>query len=206
MATRSRLIRSIAVTLALGATSLVAQRLSALPPPPEQVSANCVSPTYASDQLICASPGLLRLDRQMVEALKFAGDAALVPLSPFVESQSAWLGRRSLCAMRRGHAACLNAAYKERIAVLTGLVDGNDGSGTDFDCTSKQSPEKTKLHLRADGTAVLSRHARIVAVGLINYDAKMWTPFVTVRTNGRAARVSVAGVEQFRCRPAVISK
>lgn len=206
MATRSRLIRSIAVTLTLGATSLVAPGLSALPPPPEQVSANCASPTYASDQLICASSGLLGLDRHMVAVLKVAGDAALVPQSPFIESQSAWLGRRSLCAMRSGHAACLKAAYQERIAVLTGLAGGNDGSDSAFDCTSKQSPEKTKLRLRADGTAVLSRAARIVAVGLTNYDAKLWTPFVTVRNNGRTMRVSVAGLEQFRCRPAVVGK
>lgn len=90
----------------------------AIPPPPEQATADCTNPTYASDVLVCADPQLLALDRQVADALKRIGSSALATPVSLLETQDAWFRRRSRCAFSGQHADCLKAAYSERIIVL----------------------------------------------------------------------------------------
>ena len=82
----------------------------AVPPPPVQLGADCENPVYASDQLVCATPSLLALDRR-VAALAAADEAGL-------DEHLAWFRESRLCAFEPAHAACLEAAYCARLAQL----------------------------------------------------------------------------------------
>jgi uncharacterized protein len=102
---------------------------AAVPPPPEQSTANCATPTYASDQLVCADPALLALDRRMARLLANASSAAPHAALPWFEPQDAWFRRRGLCAFSPRHAACLKAAHGERIDLLSALADWPSDQG-----------------------------------------------------------------------------
>lgn len=52
------------------------------------------------------------------DSLDFVG---VVAPGVWVEAQQDWFRRRSLCAFSKRHAECLQAAYRERIAVLEAL-------------------------------------------------------------------------------------
>lgn len=93
----------------------------AVPPPPEQFSANCESPTYASDMLVCGDTSLRTLDARMRDAWAAVDFAAAVAPGAWVEGQQDWFKRRSMCAFSERHAECLQDAYLERIAVLDAL-------------------------------------------------------------------------------------
>lgn len=47
-------------------------RAQTVPPPGGQVSADCAAPVYATDQLVCADPGLRALDAQMLRLWRMA--------------------------------------------------------------------------------------------------------------------------------------
>ncbi|MFQ6539745.1 MULTISPECIES: hypothetical protein [Aphanothece] len=104
-------------------------RAAAVPPPPEQSAANCAAPSYASDQLVCADPALLALDRRMARLLAAAGSAAQASQLHWFEPQQVWFRRRSRCAFSERQAACLRAAYSERIALLSALDGPAAGQG-----------------------------------------------------------------------------
>lgn len=101
----------------------------AVPPPPEQVSANCDAPTYASDQLVCHDPELLELDRRMRALLTRLDLEVLAAAGSDVESQASWFRRRSLCAFADAHTACLRAMYVDRISALEALTRSGPPDG-----------------------------------------------------------------------------
>jgi uncharacterized protein len=110
------LLAALVPLIALGTAPV-----AAVPPPPEQIAANCKAPTYASDMLLCANAGLLALDARMREVWAAVDFANVVAKDAWVEAQDAWFRRRSMCASDVRHADCLQAAYVERIAVLEAL-------------------------------------------------------------------------------------
>lgn len=171
-----------------------------VPPPVEQLAANCASPTYASDMTVCGAPELLALDTAMRSGLAEAGIAATGPASPMIEDQAGWFRRRSLCAMKPGQAACLRAAYGERIAVLNGLSGKADMSGPGFDCTANGNLDKARVILGADGSAIIYRSADVIAIGQWRFDAKVWRPFIAIRASGRRLTVAAPDGNSARCR------
>ena len=82
----------------------------AVPPPPEQLGADCENPVYASDQLVCATPSLRALDNR-VAALAARDEARL-------DAHMACFRASRRCAFEAGHAACLQAAYCAQLALL----------------------------------------------------------------------------------------
>jgi uncharacterized protein len=86
----------------------------AVPPPVEQSSADCARPTYASDHLVCGNADLRRLDGELVTLLA----AGPEPSGLWIEPHYDWLRRSRMCASLAGHAACVRAAYRERIGLL----------------------------------------------------------------------------------------
>jgi hypothetical protein len=96
--------------------------VGAVPPPPEQIVANCSAPTYASDFVVCSDPELLELDHELA---KFA--EVLAPAG--IESHLDWFARRSLCAMRADHKDCLKQMYETRIKLLEDYWNGCPGDG-----------------------------------------------------------------------------
>jgi uncharacterized protein len=115
--------RHVGRSVAIAACGVLAvQTAGAIPPPPEQLAADCVQPTYASDQLVCTTPELLTLDLRMSALLDRVDLEAVIRTDPSFEPQPDWLRRRSLCAFAAAHAECLRAMYEARIAELEGLA------------------------------------------------------------------------------------
>jgi uncharacterized protein len=110
-------LRTLLLVPILAASSPAA----AIPPPPEQMSANCESPTYASDVMVCGDPLPRALDARMRDAWVTLDFAAVVAPDAWVEAQDAWFRRRSLCAFSGRQSGCLEDASLERIAVLQAL-------------------------------------------------------------------------------------
>lgn len=84
------------------------------PPPTEQFYANCATPTYATDVVVCDDPALRALDAELT-ALWAQVDAG--PRTPRAEreAQAAWFRERSMCAFEVDQAGCLEASYRGRI-------------------------------------------------------------------------------------------
>jgi len=127
--TGSTLIRRVLVGVLLSIAWLAPGEAIAVPPPPEQVAADCDAPTYASDQLVCHDPELLELDRRMRSLLAQLDLEAVAAARRDVESQPSWFRRRSLCAFADAHAACLRAMYVDRISTLEALTPSDPPAG-----------------------------------------------------------------------------
>lgn len=173
---------------------LAPQPAAATPPPVAQVHAECAAPSYASDQLVCASPGLLAADGAMVAALERAGAAALAPASPQIEPQEAWLRRRSLCAMRQDHAACLAGAYADRTAVLGALSGRTARDAAGWNCAGSGTVRRAgALWVGADASGVVVAVASPVG-------ASSWRPFVAASLKGGKLRLAPLEGKPVTCR------
>lgn len=88
--------------------------VNAVPPPPVQVTADCETPTFASDTLVCEEPVLRELDNRLASYI--AMHRAKQPGS--AESDQSWFAHSRLCAFEPDHRDCLLAAYCLRLAFL----------------------------------------------------------------------------------------
>jgi len=136
-----------AVLLALALAAAAARPAAAVPPPPDRLGADCENPAYASDQLVCATPPLLELDRGVAELA--VGDAERS------EQHLAWFRESRLCAFEAAHAACLAASYCARIALL-------DRAGSDWPAECAVDA-KSYVPVRKLSRGGFARNARAVA-------------------------------------------
>jgi uncharacterized protein YecT (DUF1311 family) len=169
--------------------------VAAVPPPPDQVQANCEAPTYASDMLVCADSFLRALDSRMSEAWDAVDFASVAAPGAWVEAQNAWFRRRSLCAFSERHADCLQAAYVERIAVLQalgrvalrpkrqGLHASCNGAPWGHSRVRVRAPELGALTLEAGATQVLAAATPAAPVGA-------WVPYVGFEVDGSTIRLT----------------
>jgi uncharacterized protein len=201
MASWTRLSGRAAFVIALGLAPIPILGQPALPPPVEQTSANCAAPTYASDQFVCAHPELLELDRRMAGAQLASLRPKVESELPLTEAQTAWFRRRSLCAMKKNQAACLTAAYQERIAVLEGLTMEPTSAGPNYECSFGSSLGMVQLAVSQNGVAILSQNNAPIGIGLVNSDPRIWTPFVTVTKHGKSFSIAIANVTRALCPP-----
>lgn len=98
--------------------ALLSLSVGAIPPPPDQVSANCLEPTYASDSLVCGDDELRELDHLLLE--RISTDRGTRSAEAGFESHEDWFRRSRLCAFEAAHSDCLLAAYCWRLALLAG--------------------------------------------------------------------------------------
>ncbi len=110
---------ALAIAL-LAAVSCTTRDRAPVPPPPEQTSANCAAPTYATDAFVCTDPHLRALDQQLA-ALWAKVNADPRTTDTEREAQAAWFRQRSMCAFRTDQATCVEAAYLKRIDALQRL-------------------------------------------------------------------------------------
>ena len=106
-----------------------AEDVAPVPPPAGQVTADCTTPTYATDHLVCADPGLRALDADLARVWARAEAAGQVTAGAR-QAQAAWFRQRSLCAFRDDHRACTEAAYRARIAELQQSAQGPTAGST----------------------------------------------------------------------------
>jgi uncharacterized protein len=183
-------VQCLLLGAALAQTVVAAGPGHATPPPPAQVAADCDAPTYASDLLVCRDAALRALDRRLRDAWDGAQPHLQTASTGLVEGQDAWFRRRSLCAFSARHAACLRAAYAERIAVLQALrsvAAGPSGAAARVACPDAPwGPGGLRSVRPARGTLVVIDAAsapRAVAVDAAPRDD--WVPFLRYRIDGR---------------------
>jgi len=122
----------------------------AVPPPPAQLGADCENPVYASDQLVCATPSLLALDRRV--AALAAGDETRL------EEHFAWFRASRMCAFEAAQADCLAASYCARLALL-------DRAGADWpaECVADPVDYVPAIEVSRHGFARSERWAKDTA-------------------------------------------
>ena len=177
----------------------------AIPPPPVQTVADCEHPTYASDQLVCGDAELLALDRELRDLLATVDLPARVAPASLFEPQEAWFRRRSLCAFSETHAACLKAAYSERIAVLT-AVDSASAAATQGAeaATCENAPWGSRdVFIRRNSrhtATVMDTQARVLAVAFASARGSDWSPSVRFAADGAAIRFTTLDGTSVDCR------
>jgi uncharacterized protein len=177
----------------------------AIPPPPVQAVADCERPTYASDQLVCADARLLSLDRELRDLLAMVDLPSRVAPTSLVEPQEAWFRRRSLCAFSETHAACLNAAYSERIAVLTAvnLASAAVTRGAEA-ATCDNAPWGSRdvlIRRNSRHTAtVMDARATVLGVAFTSAHGSDWSPSVQFRRDGAAIQFTTLDGTTIDCR------
>jgi hypothetical protein len=177
------LATAIVAALAFLAGDPLPGAAGAVPPPVAQVAADCRTPIYASDVVVCGDPTLLRLDNRMREMLGRGGPEIGGQEGSLVESQEAWFRRRSLCAFSVQQAACLEAAYAERLAVLDALSRASEGaSSSDTLSVCPNAPWGPKpVRVESEGQApVLLRDSwgRVLAVASFAGRNGDWSPYL----------------------------
>jgi uncharacterized protein len=178
------------------ALALAAPVVGAVPPPLPQTGANCERPTYASDRVVCGDAALLELDRRVSEAWRVivarqsATQTATQPaaqtatdLPPLLEAQEAWFGRRSRCAFVEAHAACLQAAYRDRARVLDAWQQAVSGAmggpGVRMRCTGAPWGDAAVTVHRLTQALVVSRiDGPALAVATPGNAQEGWRPYV----------------------------
>jgi uncharacterized protein len=177
---------------------------SAVPPPPGQDAANCDSPTYASDLLVCGDPQLRALDARMLDVWSSLDLARVLAPDAWVESQQEWFKRRSLCAFNERHDDCLRGAYLERIAVLEALqrvASRPPRQGTTTVC--RDAPwRQAELSLRAPVTGALTiegRDARVVAAATQLRPEGPWQPYAAFSVDGSSVRLTPRSGAAVEC-------
>jgi uncharacterized protein len=178
---------------------------AAVPPPPEQSAANCSTPTYASDQLVCADPALLALDRRMARLLAVASPAAAAAPLHWFEPQDVWFRRRSLCAFSPRHAACLKAAYGERIDLLSALADRASEQGRPaLPAICNDAPWGNgivRLHLDQQAPLTIEDgRGTVLVVASALQPRDDWSPFLRFVIEDAGIQLKTAGGIVFRCR------
>jgi len=181
----------------------------AIPPPPAQSVADCEHPTYASDQLVCADAELLALDRELHDLLATVDLQARVAPASLVEPQELWFRRRSLCAFSERHAACLKAAYSERIAVVTAVGPASTEamqSAEAASCSNAPWDSSDVLIRRTIGhtATVMDMQSRVLAVAFASARGSDWPPSVRFAADGAAIRFTTLDGTTVEChiRPA----
>lgn len=89
---------------------------AAVPPPPALLTADCDTPSYASDMLVCEDSALLTLDSLLARLITERREPADVSVGG--ETDEEWFRRSRMCAFQADHRGCLVEAYCARIVVL----------------------------------------------------------------------------------------
>lgn len=174
---------------------------AAIPPPPEQFLAECQSPTYASDVVVCGDDELLAMDERLRklyeplrDALQPATAGGLLDSRALVESQDAWFRRRSLCAFSPHHAACLRAAYRERLRVLGAIESyAREPSREVLRAVCRNAPwgrAPTWISGTQEGEMFLTDGAgRVRAVAIGETPRDDWSPYLRHEAEGSQLRL-----------------
>jgi uncharacterized protein len=97
---------------------LAAATLPSIPPPIAQSAADCVSPVYASDHLVCADASLRALDQELAARLSQMRARPAIAKDAAWEGDTDWFRRSRRCAFEAQHRRCLVEAYGERLALI----------------------------------------------------------------------------------------
>lgn len=151
----------------------------AVPPPPARTSADCASPVYAVDHLICADTVLSNDEDDL--ALLYAERGPSSEGGPWLEDQRAWVARRARCAFRQNQRPCVIQANAERRLVLSQASGQGD---TRFAlCPGAAGATRLSLIFSPDVIAAFDTQGRKIFAATVA--APDWEPFLRISSARR---------------------
>jgi uncharacterized protein len=178
--------------------TLAASAVQPIPPPVDQVTADCVAPVYASDQLVCADPELKSIDLGYRTERDALGDPQLRP-DAIWESDVDWFRRRGRCAFLTAHRECLLAAYGDRRSLIAAISAALRATGNSA-CQVTGMTAPLHLYHAADGTVVLRNADGIAAVASPEGATRAgWVAFASARPNTDAVAIRNLGGQVLEC-------
>lgn len=168
-----------------------------VPPPPEQIGADCARPVYASDQLVCSDPLLRALDALNVQRSAQI-DAAALGNAVHIESPADWFRRRARCAFDNRHPACLVDAYRDRLLVLSTLT-GTQSIERKLVCRDAWAGRDLRVAIAATGAMRVTDAGRAFAVATPPVPGSAWKPAVIARPDGHAITFELPDATVIRC-------
>jgi uncharacterized protein len=164
---------------------------SAVPPPPEQQTADCIRPVFATDQLVCRDQALRQLDSQLAAALRTFDS----PSGIWLEPQTQWFLRRSRCAFQADHRQCVELAYAERLAIVRPLSPHAVRASADCNDASIKM-----VAIEQDRVSLFDATNALLGVGLTSTTSNIWVPFLNAIHAGRNLEASSPSSDVLRCR------
>lgn len=156
----------------------------AVPPPVEQLTADCNRPVYASDQLVCEDGELRSLDEKLAGQVRDKPQLGTLKGSTYYEAQSAWFKRRSLCAMKSSHRQCLLTAYAERIRIVDAMGSITPTNQALKSCKPRKVSEAIRLsRLSSEAILVANLKGEVIGVAFQQDATKVWQPFIRFEKN-----------------------
>lgn len=192
-------IARCSATLALSAWLLSSSAQTSaqmpVPPPAEQISADCARPIFASDQLVCGDTELRQLDRKLAQTVS---QNAALRSTEFIEDGSQWFKRRSRCAFEADHRGCLVAAYQDRITIIEG------GSST----SDRGVPGKCKLLGRVSVSRLSNGYLVVrsvndgafIAIASTSSGSTVWKSMLSYSERGHIIDFSSQDGRKFSCK------
>lgn len=165
----------------------------AVPPPVEQFTANCATPVYATDQLVCGDPALKAQDAAMAASLARLGGPPIDGFAPWRESQAAWFKRRSLCAFEAAHRQCVLDAYAERLEVLGALAKTPVTELLSYRCGT------VRATFSGDGALIIWTGGKPVGAAVRRSERSGWKPFLRLDGTVSKLRITPSGGKSIRC-------
>ena len=184
----------MAVVASLWIAALVQSAPAAVPSPPERAFAECRSPVYAVDYLICDDAALLAGEDEMRRL--WLARTSPAGSSPWIEDQEIWLRRRALCAFRDDQRACVEEAMSERLRILS--ASPGSVAGVTAVCNSSTGTERLQLAIRKENVAAFDEFGEVAFVAVPV--SRNWTPFVQIVSARRLSFRRQDGAT-LRCRP-----
>lgn len=183
--------------LALGLSLLGGQAGGAqpapVPPPVEQQTADCRSPSFATDQLVCGDPALKALDDRLAARLA----AGTLPASRWAEPQWQWFQRRSRCAFDADHRGCVAAAYGERLALFETPPTAAQRRAARCDSAEIATIADTQAQVFLFG-----KDGTVLGVAARNPGKQAWQPYLVATGPEKKLRLRSTTGETLTCRPA----
>lgn len=168
-----------------------------VPPPSEQVTADCAKPVYASDQLVCGDSELRQLDARLSQTL---AQPRVVPIGPFQESDAQWFKRRSRCAFEAEHRRCLIEAYAERISATEAPTLDIPGAKTAI-CKNFGNIRRVSIGKTAGNQVFIKGEgAQLLALAVPKSNGSIWQPNISYTQNGGVYNFKTHDGTGFSCK------
>ncbi|RJF85651.1 hypothetical protein D3876_17265 [Sphingomonas cavernae] len=179
--------------------ALVFWAQAAVPPPQEQLQANCAAPAYATDMLVCDDYDLRARDAEMGAMLTQLDATPVTGLPPLIEPQAEWFKRRSRCAFKENHRQCTADAYEERTILLRTLLEPDGAEAPRYRCAASWLPEGAEARILRKRALVIWSKGKRIGVAMQRFEHSDWRPYALLEGTFEQPEVVGSGTSKMKC-------